>query len=440
MKPTKISHEKQNDLFKIEINRIVDLDHELVKLGDQIKWDSFDNRFEKYYCEEGRPGIETRLMVSLHYLKYLEDLSDEETVKKWTENPYWQYFSGRQYFEYRVPIDASSMTRWRKRIGEDGAEELLKQTIRVGIKQGYVKKTDCQRVNVDTTVQPKDIRFPTDARLYDRMREKLVKLAQREGIELRQSYERVGKRILRRQQNYSHARQPGRAKKQTKRLRTIMGRVIRDIERKAEKQSKLLLDNLEIGKRLYAQRKDGRNKIYSIHEPQVHCIAKGKVHKKYEFGNKAGFVTSAKGNWILGAIGFRKNEYDGHTLGRNLRQAEKITEIEIEKATVDKGYRGHKLETSKISIVPRNKKKASRSLRKWWKRRSAIEPIIGHQKSEHRLDRNRLGGILGDQMNPILSACGFNFKKLLRAFLLYLQYHFLRISKLNFCNFQISKA
>ena len=229
MKPIKISHESQKDLFRVELKRIVNLEHEIVKLGDQINWDSFDERFEKYYCEEGRPGIETRLMVSLHYLKYLEDLSDEDTVKKWTENPYWQYFSGRQYFEYRVPLDSSSMTRWRKRIGEDGAEELLKQTIRVGIKQGYVKKTDCRRVNVDTTVQPKDIRFPTDARLNDRMREKLVKLAQTEGIELRQSYERVGKQILRRQQNYSHARQPGRAKKEAKRIKTLLGRVIRDI-------------------------------------------------------------------------------------------------------------------------------------------------------------------------------------------------------------------
>jgi len=415
MKPIKTIHESQEDLFKVELKRIINLEHGLVKLGDQMDWESFDKRFEKYYCEEGRPGIETRLIVSLHYLKYLEDLSDEETVQKWVENPYWQYFSGRQYFEHKMPIDSSSMTRWRKRIGEDGAEELLKQTVQTGIKQGYVKKSDCRRVNVDTTVQPKDIRFPTDARLNDRMREKLVKQAQAEGIELRQSYERVGKRALRRQQNYSHARQFRRARKESKRLNTILGRVIRDIERKMEEPGKLLMDNLETAKRLYKQKRRDKNKIYSIHETQVQCIAKGKVHKKYEFGNKAGFVTSAKGNWILGAIGFSKNEYDGHTLERNLVQSEKITEIAIKQAVVDKGYRGHKL-GRKILIVPRNKKRASRSLQKWWKRRSAIEPIIGHQKSEHRLDLNRLGGVLGDQMNPILSACGFNVKKLIKAF------------------------
>jgi len=437
MKPPKSTPESQQYLFKIELNRIVNLSHELVKLGDQMDWKVFDNRFETYYCEEGRPGIETRLMVSLHYLKYLEDLSDEETVLKWTENPYWQYFSGRQHFEHEVPIDSSSMTRWRKRIGEDGAEELLKQTIRTGMKQGYVKKTDCRRVNVDTTVQPKDIRFPTDARLYDRMREKLVKLAQSEGIELRQSYERIGKQLLRRQQNYSHARQYRRASRQTKRLKTLLGRVIRDIERKTDTPSEIMLKNLETAKHLNEQKRESKNKIYSIHEPQVHCIAKGKVHQKYEFGNKAGFVTSAKSNWILGAIGFKNNAYDGHTLGESLNQAEKITGVKIERATVDKGYRGHKLEASKVSIVPRNKKKASRSLQKWWKRRSAIEPIIGHQKSEHRLDRNRLAGILGDQMNPILSACGFNFKKLLRAFWLYFKCYFLSVSK---TKFQVSTA
>ncbi len=423
MKPEKTRHEEQCDLFKIELKRLVAPWHELVRLADKIDWESFENKFEKHYCEEGRPGVETRIMVSLHYLKYLEDLSDEETVKKWTENPYWQYLSGRQYFEYEFPIDASSMTRWRHRIGEDGAEELLKQTIQAGIKAGYLKKTDCVRVNVDTTVQPKNVRFPTDARLYDRMRERLVKLAEADGIELRQSYERVGKQYLRRQQNYSHARQPGRSRRETKKLKTLLGRVIRDIERKRVVDG-VLGKMIVLAKRLCEQEKDGKNKIYSVHEPQVQCIAKGKVHKKYEFGNKAGYVTSARGNWILGAIGFTSNAYDGHTLGMNLNQAEKITGIKIEQAVVDKGYRGHNLAGRNILIVPRKKKHASRSIQKWWKRRSAIEPIIGHQKSEHRLDCNRLYHVIGDQINPILSACGFNFKKLLRAFFAYMKFLF----------------
>jgi len=423
MKPTKTAHDNHGDLFKVELKRLIDLSRELVKLGDRMDWDSFDNKFEKYYCEQGRPAIETRLMVSLHYLKYLEDLSDDEVVLKWRDNPYWQYFSGRQYFEHEVPIDSSSMSRWRRRMGEEGAEELLKQTVITGIKQGYIKKADCSRVNVDTTVQPKNVRFPTDARLYDRMRETLVKRAQSEGIELRQSYERVGKIILRRQQNYSHARQPVRAMRETRKLKTLLGRVIRDIERKTG-GSGLLQNKLALAKRVYNQQRDDSNKIYSIHEPQVQCIAKGKVHKKYEFGNKAGYVTAARSNWILGAIGFTSNMYDGHTLDENINQAERITGVEINQAAVDKGYRGHGLENRNILIVPRKKKGASRSLQKWWRRRSAIEPIIGHQKSEHRLDRNRLYYVLGDQINPILSACGFNFKKLMRAFCVYIKLGF----------------
>lgn len=431
MKPTKTAYEDQIDLFKVELKRIVAMSHELIKLADKIDWASFDSKFDKYYCEAGRPGIETRMMVSLHYLKYLEDLSDEETVQRWVENPYWQYFSGRQYFEHELPIESSSMTRWRRRIGEAGAEELLKQTVLTGIKQGYLKKTDCSRVNVDTTVQPKNVRFPTDARLYGRMRETLVKRARSEGIELRQSYERVGKRLLMRQQNYSHARQPAKALKETRKLRTLLGRVIRDIERKSGDLSPLA-NKLALARKVYNQKRDDHNKIYSIHEPQVQCIAKGKVHKKYEFGNKAGYVTTAKSNWILGAIGFTSNLYDGHTLGKNLGQAEKITGIEIKQAAVDKGYRGHQLEGRNILIVPRKKKNASRSLQKWWKRRSAIEPIIGHQKSEHRLDRNRLYHLIGDQINPILAACGFNFKKLLRAFCLYIKFQFKSAFKINF--------
>jgi transposase, IS5 family len=359
-------------------------------------------------------------MVSLHYIKYTHDLSDEETVAMWIENPYWQYFSGRQHFEHDLPIDPSSMTRWRKRVGVKGAEELLSQTIKTARRQKYLKRTQCQKVNVDTTVQTKAIRFPTDARLCDRMRETLVKTAKDEDIDLRQSYTRVGKKALRRQQNYGHARQMKRAKKETRKLKTYLGRVVRDVERKANNPSKKLKEQLILAKQLLEQKRNSKNKIYSIHEPHVECIAKGKVHQRYEFGCKVGFVTSAKGNWILGTQAFKGNPYDGHTLKQSLDQTEKLTQIKINQATCDLGYRGHKIEETKIHIVPRNKSKASRAIRKWWKRRNAIEPIIGHSKSEHRLNRNQLAGEQGDQLNVVFSACGFNIKKLLRAFWLWI--------------------
>jgi len=440
MKPQKNKYNPQKDLFKIELNRIIDPKHPMVKLTKQMDWSAFEQQFEKEFSDKGRPAIATRLMVSLHYIKYAYDLSDEETVAMWVENPYWQYFSGQQYFEHKLPIDPSSMTRWRKRVGVKGAEELLSQTIKTAKRQKYLKRTECQKVNVDTTVQTKAIRFPTDARLYDRMRERLVKTAKEEDIELRQTYTRVGKKALRRQQNYGHARQMKRSKKETRKLKTYLGRVIRDVERKANNPSQKLKEQLDLAKQLLEQKRNSKNKIYSIHERHVECIAKGKIHQRYEFGCKVGIVTSAKGNWILGAQAFTGNPYDGHTLKNSLAQTEKLTQIKINQATCDLGYRNHGIKEAKIHIVPRKKSKARKAIRQWWKRRNAIEPIIGHSKREHRLNRNQLAGEIGDQLNAVFSACGFNIKKLMRAFWLWLRNAFIGSYETNFQRTVMLKA
>ncbi len=421
MRPKKTHHTTQADWIRIELKNLIDARHPLVSVSSQINWTGFEKEFGENFLDEGRPAINTRLMVSLHYLKYTYDLSDEEVVARWSENPYWQYFSGMQYFEHGLPIDPSSMTRYRKRIGVSGAEALFQETIQSAIKNGYLKIKDCQKVSVDTTVQTKAVRFPTDARLYDRMRTKLVKSAEEENISLRQTYDRVGPRALRRQQNYSHAKQFKRSERETRRLKTILGRVTRDIERKNNTGSTVLNDQLALSNRLLKQERFSKEKIYSIHEPQVECIAKGKMHKRYEFGNKVSFVVSAKKNWILGAKGFIGNPYDGHTLKESLKQAKRLTKVAIEKAVCDKGYRGHDVKTTEVSIVPRQKNHASLSIRNWWRRRNAIEPIIGHQKSDHRLERNQLAGKIGDQMNVMFSASGFNLKKLLRAFCTWLK-------------------
>lgn len=417
MTPHKEQQEVQYDAFKNELKAIIDLRHPLAKLSKCIDWELFEKKFEETYAEKGRPGIATRLMVGLHYLKYTHDLSDEEVVEKWVENPYWQYFCGMRFFEHEMPIDSSSMTRWRKRIGESGAELMLKETIKTGLRTKIIKKTELERVNVDTTVQTKEIRFPTDARLYQRMREVLVKAAQKENIELRQSYVNVGKKSFFRQQNYSRASQYNRAKKETRKLKTYLRRVVRDVERKMEKENDDMFKLLKFAERLLKQERKSKNKIYSIHEPQVECIAKGKVTKRYEFGSKAGLVTSAKSNWILGAMAFHGNPYDGHTLKESLEQSEKITERAIIQATCDKGYRGNNYDgDAKIIITDGRKKRITRAVKKWMRRRNAIEPVIGHAKSEYRLERNKLKGQLGDHLNVMMSSCGFNIKKLLRAF------------------------
>lgn len=416
----------QRHLYKPLLKETVWLGHPIVKLADVIDWDSFhDGMIPAFSVDKGRTSLPVRLMVGLHYLKYAYDLSDEEVLEQWLQNPYWQYLTGGEYFEHELPVNSSSMTRWRKYLKKTGAKKMLEESIKTGLREKFIKKTELKCVNVDTTVQEKNIRFPTDARLYNRMREKLVKAAQKHGIELRQSYKRVGPRALRKQSGYARARQMRRARRQTVKLRTYLGRVIRDIERKIKYPDAQLAELLQRGKRLLAQEKSDKNKLYSVHEPHVECIAKGKAHKKYEFGCKVGFVTSSKTNWILGALAFHGNPYDGHTLESALEQAASISGVAPERAICDLGYRGHKYGGScDIQVVNRYLKKIAESLRKVWKRRSAIEPVIGHVKEEHRLDRNRLKGIDGDELNVILAAAGFNFRKLLRAFALFFVFVF----------------
>jgi len=416
MKPVKTSHDPQGDRFKTELVRIIDMNHPLVRLGNEVAWDRLDELFGETYCEDnGRPATNTRLLVALHYLKYTFNLSDEDVVDAWVENPYWQHFSGRQYFMHDKPMDPTVMSRFRKRIGEAGAEELLKETIVAGLKLKAIKPHMLKRVNVDTTVQEKEIRHPTDARLYERCRERLVKAAQERDIDLRQNYNRVAKHQLLMSHRYAHARQMNRARKCTRKLRTILGRVIRDIERKAPTIDPELRIQLDVAARIQAQERGDKGKIYSVHEPQVECIAKGKAHKRYEFGCKVSVAATSKGGWFGGAKALHGNPYDGHTLKAAMEQVDRIATTP-EHAFVDMGYRGHNYEGEcEVHVDKRRRGSTARSLWRWMKRRAAIEPGIGHLKREHRMDRCRLKGIEGDQVNAILSAAGMNFGKLLKA-------------------------
>ena len=416
MKPKKTPQKnQQRDLFRASLANIIDPGHGLVKLAKVVEWDRLDDLFGSTFCQDnGRPGISTRLMVALHYLKYTNNLSDEEVVATWVENPYWQYFSGMKWFEHKLPINTSSMTRWRKRIGKAGAEELLKETIKAGLKLKAVKSFQLKRVNVDTTVQEKEVRFPTDARLYDRARQRLVALAKEREIPLRQNYNRKSKQMLYWQSRYSHARQMKRAKACTRKLRNYLGRVLRDIERNCRKPDRELQLLMDIGNRIYHQKKKDKNKVYSVHAPEVECISKGKAHKRYEFGCKVSVAATSKGGWFLGAMAIHGNPYDGHTLKQALRQVKRVIR-EPEHAFVDMGYRGHNYKgDTEVHVDKRRRGRTAKSLWRWMKRRAAIEPGIGHLKREHRMDRNRLQGMDGDRINAILSAAGMNFYKLLR--------------------------
>ena len=418
MRSKREPEQPQRELLEIDLEQLIDMSHPLVRLGLSIDWQSFEQTLgSTYHPSQGAPGISTRLMVALHYLKYQQDLSDDDVVAVWVENPYWQHFSGMRYFQHRMPIDPSSMTRWRKRLGDAGAEQMLRATIEAGMAMRVIGPAELKRINVDTTVETKAIRFPTDARLYERMRERLVKAARAEGLTIKQSYRHVGRRLLMQSSRYAHARQMKRARACTRKLKTQLGRVMREIERQAAEPSMKLDKLLRTAHRIYEQQKHDKNKVYSVHEPEVECIAKGKAGKQYEFGNKVSVAVSSRGGWFVGAKSFTGNPYDGHTLAAQMKQVESLIPSKVSEAYVDRGYRGHDYDGAvAVHVDKRRRGPTSEARWRWMKRRAAVEPSIGHLKSEHRLERNRLKGTAGNAINAILAAAAMNFHKLLRAF------------------------
>lgn len=412
--------EESNSLsFSTRLEKILSNKHPLYILADKIDWSVFEKGFGSFYHEKaGRPGLSIRLLVGLHYLKHTYDVSDEGVLEQFLENPYWQYFCGYEYFQHQFPCDPTSLVKWRKRIGSDGLEKLLKETIDLGKREKFIDRNEFNRVNVDTTVQEKAIAFPTDARLSFKMLRLLVKAAKSRGIELRQSYKRKAQVAYIMQSRYARAKQFKRARRETKRLRIYMGRIMRDIQRKELNPDSKLKDLLEKSNILFNQKKTDTNKLYSIHAPEVECISKGKAHKKYEFGCKVSLVTSSRNNWILGIQALSGNPYDGHTLASSIEQMKKICEVEPKEIYADKGYKGKTgiSENIQLHISGKSKKNMTLRERKWMKRRSAIEPIISHAKHYHRMDRNYLLGREGDKMNAILAGIGCNLRKLFRAF------------------------
>jgi len=413
---------RPEELFKNRLDQILNDKHPLFRLADAINWEYFVGEFGPLYIEnKGRPGKPIRLLVALHYLKHAYDESDESVVERFLENPYWQYFCGFEYFQHEFPLDPTSLVKWRRRIGVDGMEKLFYRTLKTAQELGLLKRSHLHKVNVDTTVQEKAIAFPTDARLYYKMREKLVVEAEKRGIDLRQNYRRLGRKALVRQGRYSHARQMKRAAKETKKLKNYLGRVTRDIRRKVKDMDTELKEFLNLSERLLVQKRDDKNKLYSIHAPEVECIAKGKIHKRYEFGCKVSVATTSRDNWVVGIQAHHGNPYDGHTLKSVLEQVVRLTSCQIREVFCDRGYRGHNCEgKTKIHITGRRKRgdPITRSLRKWLKRRNAIEPKIGHLKTDNRMDRNYLKGTDGDKVNALLSGCGTNLRKLIAAFFL----------------------
>lgn len=401
----------------IALRHLLDKQHPLYQLAAAINWQVFEETLGKCYAEDvGRPGLPIRLLVGLHYLKHLYNLSDEVVVASWVENPYWQYFCGEQVFQHRLPCDPTTLVKWRRRVGATGIESLLKETLDTARRQQALKEQEIERLNIDTTVQEKAVAFPTDARLYHKARRALVRVARQVGCRLRQSYYRLSKKALWKQSRYAMAQQMKRAHKETKKLRTYLGRVLRNVERfygpLTDKQAQLLV----VARRIFEQQRCDTNKLYSVHAPEVECLSKGKAHKRYEFGCKVRVVTTNQKSWVVGIDAESGNPYDGATLKPALKQVELLTGVKAKEAFVDKGYRGSEHHPEGVRVYLSGRKNLSRRLKAMLKRRSAIEPVIGHTKHDHGMERNHLLGRAGDRINAMLSGCAWNLRKLWREF------------------------
>ena len=428
MRPKPPEPTDQADLFRARLDNLVDPRHPLVRLAALIDWSRFEESFGALYSEGvGRPGLPTRLMVGLHLLKHMDGLSDEAVCARALDSPYVQLFCGETHFQHALPLDRSSMTRWRQRIGAERMEALLAESLAAAQRGGAVEERHLRRVTVDTTVMPKAVTHPTDSKLLHRGIEILARLARRHGMTRRQSYLRVAKRAKREAAKLIHSGRPRQAERQVRHLRTWLGRLARDIARKiagnpvVEAAFAKPLDL--IARRLRQRREDrGRAKLYALHAPEVECIGKGKARARFEFGVKVSIATTNAlapgGQFVLGARALPGNPYDGHPLAAGIAQTERITGIAIERAYVDRGYRGHDADKARV-ILSGQKRGITPTIRRERRRRNAIEPVIGHMKTDGHLGRNFLLGPEGDAANLILAAAGHNLR-LLRAWLAWL--------------------
>lgn len=413
----------ERDFFRQPLREQINLKHPLVRLTDLINWERLGaSMSESFVSDKGRPATSTRLIAGLLYLQHAFDLSDEEVVWQWVENPYWQVFTGETYLQTEPPSDPSSLTRWRARLGEAGVEELLAETIEAAKHAGVIKASSVKRVFVDTTVMEKAIAHPTDSRSLERCREHLVKAAGRHGLKLRQNYNREAPRLALQIGRYAHAKQFKRMRKVLRTLRSRVGRVMRDVERQAAQVSdsgrEALLELIASTKRILSQRPKDKNKLYALHAPEVECLAKGKARIPYEFGVKVSITTTHKEGLVVGMRSMPGNPYDGHTLAEALEQAAILSDMTPEVAIVDRGYKGGAIDGVKI-YHPGLRRGITRGLRAMIRRRSAIEPAIGHMKTDGKLDRNWLKGALGDAMHAVLCGAGHNLRMILRKLRLF---------------------
>lgn len=420
MRPKQREMTGSGDLFRARLDQIINMQHELVQLAGKLDWEWLDREIAPLYSDKGRPGIATRFVIGLLLLKHIYALSDEAVCDRWVHDPYFQYFTGEEFFQHAFPHERSDLTHWRKRLGEK-LDLLLAESLRIAHASGALRSKDLARVTVDTTVQPKAISFPTDAKLVHAAIKGLNRLARRHGLRLRQSYLRIAKRAAMMAGRYAHAKQFKRHRRQLRLLRSRLGRIVRDIRRKIAGQPALeeaFAAPLTRASQIRSQQQRQRGwKLYSFHAPEVECIGKGKASAPYEFGVKASIVTTNArapgGQFVLHAKALPGNPYDGHTLRDVIAATEKLTGRSIERAYADKGYRGHDIENPRRIFISGQKRGVFGVIKRELRRRSAIEAVIGHMKTDGHLGRCHLKGRAGDAANVVLTAVGHNLRLIL---------------------------
>ncbi len=404
--------QNQRDLFNPLLTDFIDMRHELVLLAKKIDWDYFEKSFSKHYSHTGQPSMPIRFMVGSLLLKRLYNLGDETLAKAWIMNPYMQYFCGESKFQHRFPCDPSDFVHFRKRIGKEGVERIFTYSVSL-----HGNKAKSEMVLSDTTVQENNITFPTDAKLAKKIIDKVNRIAKKEGVKQRQSYKRVSKNLVRATYNGNHPKRRKKANKAQRRIKTIAGRLVRELMRKLpEEILQKYQEELYLYQRVLDQQRHDKNKVYSIHKPFTACIAKGKAHKQYEFGNKVGIMVNPKNLVILAVKSYRGNPHDSKTIEPLLDQMQRNLDYLPQEVVYDRGGRGRstingvKISTPKPPLK-RDSQYTRLKKRKKFRRRAAIEPVIGHLKKEFRMGQNYLSGIDSPDINAMLAATGWNLKK-----------------------------